>query len=108
MLLKLFHTHTHIYAVGSPKDAVEKGTLRPYDDVIYSHQCHTCHGPYQHKDEPSTVAEWRGMLVFDAESECLEHLLPGSVHQCHRYDVLDEGTGVGTRETHQKFYTFGG
>lgn len=70
----------HVDVVGSPKVVAEEGMLRPYDDVVHGNQRHTCHCPHQHKYEPSTVAEWRGMLVSDAESERLEHLLPGTVH----------------------------
>lgn len=110
--LRYFHScsgHVHTLMLSCHRRwQRRRGVLCQYDDVVHSHQCHTCHCPHQHKDEPSAMVEWWGVLVFDAEPECLEHLLPGPMHQRHWYDVLDEGASVGTREANQKLYALSG
>lgn len=89
-----WYWHQHLGKRVPPAPWYFNKSLSAHQYVVHGDQRDARHGPHQHKDQPGTVAEGRRVLVLDAESQCLEHLLACPVYQRDRYDVLDDRTSV--------------
>lgn len=63
--------------------------------MIYSYECQAKDGPYNDKNKPDSVPEWRHMLMKDPPfAHHPRSLFPPAVHQENGYEVLDRGPGV--------------